>query len=278
MSETAPRRPAGSAEDELAAGGIGLTLQDRLGRVVARLRDPSHAAARVVHDVRKDLKRIRALLRLASDRLPTRDGERRCASAARALAELRDADAALETVSRLRRRPDAAAAQAELDGVEAWLTERRAVVAPGLPAPVASAVATELAAVADELAHLPFGRLDDESVDAGLARTTARAAGAFRRVVGKRRPARFHALRKAVKRELHQRELAGRPFDRLDRETLKSLGDILGELQDLEVLRGLLKAHGRWRGPVKRLARAARPEMEDRAVRLAAARYAGLRL
>jgi CHAD domain-containing protein len=278
MSEAAPRPDTGPADDAPVPGGVGLILQDRLGRTVRRLRDPDLDATSVVHEVRKDLKRIRALLRLAAERLPTRNAERRCAAAARALAELRDADAALETLARLRCRADAGDAAADLNDVEAWLIERRNAVAPGLPAPVASMVAAELEAVAGDLAGLPFGRLDDDSLDAGLARTTERSAAAFRRVVGKPRPTRFHALRKAVKRELHQRELAGRPFERMDRAMLKNLADMLGELQDLEVLRGLLKADGRWRGPVKRLARAARPEMEARALRLAAARYADVRL
>jgi hypothetical protein len=123
-----------------------------------------------VHEVRKDLKRVRALLRLAQERLPTRKAEKRCAAAARRLSHLRDTDAALETLVRLRRRSDAAHALAALDEFAVLLTHRRLTLQPGLPRDVASRLSAELAEVSRGLAALPFASLTAEAIDSGMTK------------------------------------------------------------------------------------------------------------
>lgn len=257
-----------------AQGGVGETLLQCLDRSVERLEDASLRPAWVVHEVRKDLKRSRALLRLSGDVVPTRRPEKRCAAEARKLSRLRDADAVGETLARLRLRADPRQLEA-LEGLSEWLAERREAIvgAPGLPRPVADGVAESLRRVMHDVRSLPFERMDAAALDAGLADSWSDTARAFSHVMERPALPRFHEFRKVVKRELHQRELSGRPLDRMERATLKKLADVLGELQDLDVFRETLRESGRWRGPVRRLVKQTMRELKARAIRLGAGRY-----
>lgn len=246
----------------------------QLERSIARLRDPALPPAWVVHEVRKDLKRARALLRLCDGPLSTRSAEKRCGAAARELAHLRDADAAEETVARLRPRADADELAA-LDRLSAVIATRRTAGAEpaGLPRSLAQRVADQLQDVRAEVESWSFQEVTPAVLDAGLADSRAASARAYRRAAADGRMERFHDFRKAVKRELYQRELSGRPLERMERATLKKLADVLGELQDLDVLRGILRERGLWRGPAKRLTRRTSRELKARALRLGEGRY-----
>ncbi|MGD9387307.1 MAG: CHAD domain-containing protein [Gammaproteobacteria bacterium] len=270
------RRDGGTsaAPDEVAAAAPGDMIRAQLERSIARLQDPDLPPAWVVHEVRKDLKRARALLRLCGDALPTRRAEKRCAAAARALAHLRDADAAEETVARLRSRADARELAA-LDAVSAWIAAQRSgrPGSGGLSRSLAKQVAGELQDISAEVESWSFRGVSAEVLDAGLDASRRESARAFRRAAADGRTKRFHDFRKAVKRELYQRELSGRPLERMERSTLKKLADVLGELQDLEVLRGMLREGGKWRGPARRLTRRTAKELKGRALRLGEGRY-----
>ena len=274
MSEFVRKDPAERGTGPEAPDLLRAVLE-RLDRSAGWLRDPSLEPAWVVHEVRKDLKRVRALLRLAAPAAPTRKPEKDCAAAARELSGLRDADALLETLDRLAARARAGEEADALAGIRAHLAAQRGNFdgRPGLPAEITDTVAGTLDEVGRALRELSFDGVDDALLDQGWAASRAEAGRAWRRVTRKPSPKRMHELRKAVKRELYQRELCGRPFDRMDRALLKKLADVLGELQDLEILRAALKAEKAWQGPVRRLAKEAREELKGRTGRLAAARY-----
>ncbi len=263
-----------SADDAPSPGGLRETLLIRLQRCVERLENPELRPGWVVHEVRKDLKRSRALLRLVDDTLPTRPLEQRCAAAARQLSPLRDADAAGETIARLRARADARQLEA-LDALAEWLPRQLVEIGgePGLPRPIAADVAASLRKVVRKLEAMSFERIDAAAIDRGLAASWADTDAAFRRVMKRPKLVRFHAFRKTVKRELYQRELSGQPLDRMERATLKKLADVLGELQDLDVLRGTMRDAGCWRGPVRRLVKQTMRELKGRAIRLGGGRY-----
>jgi CHAD domain-containing protein len=254
--------------------GVRETLLVLLGRSIGRLEDPALRPTWVVHEVRKDLKRARALLRLVADSLPTRSLEKTAAAAARKLAHLRDADAVEETVSRLRLRADAR----ELEAIEALADELArereiGLHALGLPRYTAIRAANMLRGLRAEVEALSFEGLDPAALEAGLEVSRRTSAAAFRRVVADPVMPRFHDLRKAVKRELYQRELSGRSLDQMGRATLKKLAEVLGELQDLDVLREALRRMARWRGPVRQLVARTIRELKARALRLGAGRY-----
>lgn len=274
--ELRPRRePLAPARDDGAAcGDVGDTLMQCLERCIQRLEDPSLSPRWVVHEVRKDLKRARALLRLRGAVASTRALEKRCAAIARRLAPLRDVDAAGETVARLQLRADARQLEA-LATLAERIAQRHLADAgePGLPRTVAAEVAAALRMVVHDLQALPLDRMDGAALDAGLAEAWFETALAFRRVVDKPVLRRFHAVRKAVKRELYQRELSGRPLDPLDHAALQTLAEILGELQDLVVLRNILRDSQRWHGPVRRLVKQTMRDLKGRAVRLGEERY-----
>jgi CHAD domain-containing protein len=241
-----PVHESGDALPE-SAGDLRSAVTGRLARSAGWLRDLSLDPAWVVHEVRKDLK----------------------------LSALRDADALLETLDRLALRAAGdeqaravAAARERLAGERGAFGGKE-----GLPGSVAGPVADALEEAAADLGGMSFDAVDDRVLDRGLERSRARAVRAWRRVSASPAPERMHELRKAVKRELYQRELSGRPFDRMDRAMLKTLSDVLGEIQDLEVLRSALKADGAWRDPLRGLAKQTRRELEQRAARLAGARY-----
>ncbi|NGX15068.1 CHAD domain-containing protein [Wenzhouxiangella sp. XN24] len=261
------------ADEAPTPEGIGATISARLAACVSRLEDPALPGGRVVHEVRKELKRVRALLRLSSDALPTRHLEKRCAEAARRLAHLRDADAMAETLLRLRSRADARHLEA-LDALsEALAEDRRANAAAGLPRPLAEGVVDTLRVIRADVDGLDFALMDEGTIGAGLADAWAKTARAFRRVLEHPVLPRFHDFRKVVKRELYQRELCGMPLDKQERAMLKKLADVLGELQDLDVLRAKLRAIDAWQGPVRQLVKQTIRELKARALRLGLARY-----
>jgi CHAD domain-containing protein len=265
---------APGAVEAPAAAGIGDTIGQLLEQSIARLEDPALPPGFVVHETRKSLKRIRALLRLSGDVLPTRRMEKRCAAAARKLAAFRDAAAIGETLARLQQRADDRQRDAIGKAAKALTAASEAGVgADELPGGVAAEVAVSLRAVRDACAAMPFDRLDAAALDAGLAESRSDSAAAFRRVAAEPVLPRFHDFRKAVKRELHQHELRGRPLDRAEAAALKKLADVLGELQDLDVLRDALRAAGLWRPPIRGLAGKTMRELEARALRLGKVHY-----
>jgi CHAD domain-containing protein len=271
-------RPAPSPTEDAGPlplpGGIGATTLFLLGRSIERLEDPGLPPAWVVHEVRKDLKRARALLRLGAGVPGARRLEKGCGAAARKLSHLRDTDAISETLARLCQRADARQLAALTVLVEELARGRASgASAPGLRRGTAEEVAQRLRDIRGALDPGAFERLDAVALDRGLARSRAAAAAKFRYLVAHPGMPRFHDFRKAVKRELHQRELGGRPFDRMERATLRKLAEVLGELQDLDVLRHTLRDAGRWEGPVRRLVSEAMRELKARALRLGAGRY-----
>jgi CHAD domain-containing protein len=275
MKTSVPRdEVAPGAVQAPAAGGIGDTIGQLLEQSIARLEDPALPPGWVVHETRKSLKRVRALLRLSGDVLPTRRVEKRCAAAARKLAGFRDAAAIGETLARLQQRADDRQRDAIALTAKALASAGPAgSIAAGLPGPIAADVAASLRMARDACAALPFDRLDAAALDAGLAESRSDSAAAFRRVAAEPVLSRFHEFRKAVKRELHQRELCGRPLDRTEAAPLKKLADVLGELQDLDVLREALRTAGLWRPPIRGLAGKTMRELEARALRLGKVHY-----
>lgn len=275
-------------------------LRDEFGRIVdetcdavaAHLNAADHG--RGLHEARKALKKLRALLRLvrAAEPRSLRVQERRLRNAARAIAGSREATAAVETLDRLIAAHPDKIVDCRLGEIRSHLLARCARMA-GAELDAARGAAGALCIEArDRLRELAFdARLSDDAVLAdGMERTLRHWKKALE-AAGKNGEAEdFHELRKAVKAHWAQlgllRAFGLRGMGRR-REAVEVLGERLGELNDLHVMREAV-AQGTFGLPadldtrafdrlLKRQARALAAETLPQAKRLLDSRPEGLR-
>lgn len=105
--------------DEELAIGLKRVAEGRAEKALERLRGDEEDAADAIHGARKDMKKLRAVLRMARGALPKRlykEENRRYRDAARALSASRDAEVKLETLDALAERSEGLPREA----VEAW--------------------------------------------------------------------------------------------------------------------------------------------------------------
>jgi len=218
-------------------------------RAVAKLSEAGGNRHKALHEVRKSLKRIRALLRLvrAGDGDFSKSENGRYRTIAAGLSRARDAGALVETVDRL-----ANGRSAALAAVRNGLVKRRdrivgngdgsaqmvSAALRGLQGGIEAAASIDLAQSRKEAARI----LAD-----GLERNLRRARESIRQAKKIGSPEDFHELRKAVRDHTMHLELAalfwpGRPNKRLS--AAKKLGDRLGELNDIAVMRHVLDGEG----------------------------------
>jgi CHAD domain-containing protein len=239
---TSPGRTLHIEADERVDRASKRILLAELDEAARLARDRSVAADERVHDVRVGLKRARAVLALVAEEAgpPARRDNRALRKAARLLGPARDRAVAAEALARFtkaldRRRGGAArgrsALRRRLDGALARVDEER----------VLEDAAREL-----ERARRAVGRWRVRGgrrvARAGFEAAYRRARRAFRAVDGADDPARFHELRKAVKRLHYEVDLLAlrAPGASASGGRLKRLGRMLGELHDLAVLRALV--------------------------------------
>ncbi|QCK85384.1 CHAD domain-containing protein [Phreatobacter aquaticus] len=196
------------------------------GRLMAAPKDPVTA----VHQARRHIKRARSLLRalkpLAESKAGLENGRLR--AVAHALAPLRDAHAmqiAAETIG---------AARPALP---------EAAVAVDLPS-----LARALARQAKSIAGLAAADAPKHFLARAVARFYGRARKAFRAYLAEPESERLHEARKRIKDCLHLVEALGvlRPKGSDPRpKRLAMLGDLLGELRDLDLLAARLGRAGK---------------------------------
>lgn len=238
-------RPTLSLRDEFVriAGG-------EIDKALALLTDADLERGTMLHETRKRIKKIRAILRL------TRPGCKRFCKAedirhrdtARSIAGGRDATALVETVQRLIRAFPADTAEGELDAIHEALIDGRDRALErnqSLDAALGDAIAS-LRAGRRALADLAIP--DDPEAAArvlakGAVETVKAARNAIRAAGDRGEPEDFHDLRKAVKRHWTQLALLGDLWPEAvapRRRQLKDLGEALGELNDIDLLRTAL--------------------------------------
>jgi CHAD domain-containing protein len=205
---------------------------------------------RGVHETRKRVKKLRGLLRLVRslDAAHLKAEDRRLGELSRGLSAGRDATAMVESFERFEAEFPRSFALGALDQVKHRLVERRDRILreeQALDAAIEAAMAefTSARAALDALSE-PVGALAAAGVLAdGLARTWRKARDAKRRAGKERLPEAFHDLRKATKAHFMHLSLLEpywpRPF-KPRRDGLKRLGDRLGELNDIDVMRAWL--------------------------------------
>lgn len=227
-----------------------------LADAAARCHAPHRADPENVHDIRKDLKTVRAywrLMRHALGKRHSKAGNARCKEAARQLADARDHVVMLETLDDVGRDTKAKTAMAMGQAKQAMQHTE-----PGEPTNEIDWQRVEDLIRNDDAAWsgLSNESIDPSDVKRSWKRTRRKAARAYRR--SRKRPAAqaLHDWRKWTKRWLVQEELLhadkAKRIDRLD-----TLGDLLGRHHDLAILAERLWRNDRFGGkPQKRVRKA----------------------
>ncbi|HSR40675.1 MAG TPA: CHAD domain-containing protein [Longimicrobiales bacterium] len=237
--------------------------------------DPPEPPLAGVHEVRRRLKRVRALLRLARPHVDEglfadQNGSYR--DLARAVAPARDAQVLVETLARIADTEGANVAELLAD----LRSRRDAVVARVLPPGTVRALDRRLRTAAGVVPAWTPPTLDWPSVQSGLRRSYDAGRRALRTVLrsgaGATAPGpAYHEWRKRAKDLRHQLEFLGGVWppvmETVDAE-LHRLTDLLGAANDLVVLLGVLtEVNGPSGSPGSARVRHAAREARDRAWR-----------
>ncbi|WAC21193.1 CHAD domain-containing protein [Luteolibacter sp. SL250] len=227
-------------------------LDDEIRRISGRriagslkwLRRIREQPAEAVHEVRKDLKRLRALVRLLQDTLGKRRHrklQRDLRNAGRLLSAFRDAEVRLQLVKNLVDQSDPAARRALEEAVERIQSVHQGTVKTEDLEEAADEVMTLLRGARRRLRVwvVPSEGLGKQ-MEGALFRSFEKARLAMRRTLIHPVAENFHDWRKACKTLRHQLDLVMQPGGEGGEHprigTLHELSEHLGNLNDLDVL------------------------------------------
>ena len=250
LSADAQRRLAGATDrsyrlhgDEEAGAELRRAAHGRIDAALERLRrDTRTDVATAVHDTRKDMKKLRSLLRLVRDGLGEqryRAENDRYRDAARQLSPAREAEVNLATLAALRKRyADEAPAAETLRRALELEHERVAVEGDALDERVAQ-VTEAIAAGATDIDDWPLDGDDFDLVQAGIERAYRRGRRGLRRVRDDPTAENVHDWRKRVKDLWYQLRLLQDAWPAVLKASAAEaheLADLLGDHHDLSVL------------------------------------------
>jgi len=246
MSSDGGSREYHLKRQESAAEGLRRVARGRTAKAAERLREAGGGdLADSIHGARKDLKKLRAVLRLLRDQLGKksyRAQNRRYRDAGRLLSDSRDAEVKVETLDDLEQRfgdefPSAVA--------EPWRRdlerERYAAVADagGELAERIERAAKEIDAGRDEIAAWSLGKDSWKLVEPGMLEAYAKGREALAEVRKEPSAERVHEWRKRAKDFWYQLRILRELWPEVLGETADQahdLADLLGDHHDLAVL------------------------------------------
>jgi CHAD domain-containing protein len=206
------------------------------------VRDPDEEA---VHEARKGVKKVRAVVRLLRDALGSDYGAQngRLRRVAHSLSSLRDADATTETIRALHARYPTVVKRSIVQGVLRGLRTRKRLVhrrAGGRVRQAAAGLRRSMKSIPDRVQSAARRRV----VEAGFTRGYRRAAKALKPLGVASDATQFHAWRRRVKdHAYHVRLFEGlHPVPRARAKRLRRLEDWLGDDHNQALLRGILLA------------------------------------
>lgn len=234
---------------ESVARGTRRIVRERLRKAMEQLSLSGDDLHEGIHEARKRFKEIRAVLRLVRAEL----GEHYPAEnrwyrdAGRALAEARDAKAALETWDKLRprfpelcdRQPAEAVGQVLQSRLERMADDRKSIEA------ARTEVLNLLPGAGERISRWPVTAAGFDGIRQGMRRVYRQGRQCMREAYADPSDLRFHEWRKRVKDLWYHTRLLGavwRDEMRLREVMLKELSDTLGDDHDLVVLGQLLKS------------------------------------
>jgi hypothetical protein len=215
-------------------------LVDLLRETVTLAQDNGRPLPERVHEVRKRIKRARALAMLLPAPACT-EAEAALRAQHRALAGARDRDALAEAIARLKR--VANAPQRQL--LDTLLQDQPTVAAPQRPDQTLRQSAHDLQQLANALGVVPLSG-DLHWLLGGLADTARRSRRCMRRALQSGEPAHYHRWRKWMKyHAFHLRFVTPLWPDllKVEAEAATQCAEWLGEHHDLELVRAALEAH-----------------------------------
>jgi CHAD domain-containing protein len=265
--------------------GIARIARGRIDHAIDALGDESDPVEGV-HDARKDMKKLRALLRLVRGEIgeETFRRESDCfRDAARELSGVRDADVMLATLGDLEERyPDDLPADAA-GGLRQALEAHRLRTTGGGRAQAAKTVVAVLTEARGRVADWPLERDGFEPLEAGLRRTYRRGRRGWRAAASDTTPENMHEWRKRVKDLWYHcsiLERSWKPVMSALADEAHELSDRLGDDHDLTVLHAWAHEHAAALDGADRLhafeavVRARREELQEEAFTYGARLYA----
>jgi CHAD domain-containing protein len=239
----AAKRGGSSFGDGLAAAARSIIADGRRA-----LTDPELSAPEAVHEVRKALKRWRALLRLLSRPLGEQADQMRgeARELMRGIAGARDAQSALDALSDLRK-TDLPLSPTSVETIRARLTERRdAAEAKAFTKTMRDRLSRYFDYATLSLERWPLKAIDFDTVTDGLTATYRRARQLLPDSWSDAEAEHLHDLRRRVVEHRHQMDLVEPLWPRLGKvwaEEAQRLRNRLGSCQDLAVLTELTAPH-----------------------------------
>jgi CHAD domain-containing protein len=242
---------------EKVADGVRRIAKGRADDALEHLQgEQEEGFAVAVHEARKDLKKIRSLLRLVRDQVGEdvhRTENRRYRDAGRLLSAPRDAEVKLATLEGLRQRYADEVPAKIADRLWSDLdAERRSLAgeADGARADTRQAIAL-IEAGRDSISEWPLQGSGWKLVRGGLKRSYRSGRKRFRETVAEPSPEAVHEWRKRVKDLWYHLRLvrdAWRPVLAGLADEAHELADLLGDHHDLEVLGADASARGELAG------------------------------
>ncbi len=241
-------------------GEIRRILAEEIGKASRHLTIAHDRPARALHKCRKRLKNVRALLRLvrSGDETFFTAENQRYREVAALLAGPREATALIETIDRLAADFPERSADGGLSAVRARLIERQQAMHEGED--LGTTIEAAIKACRQGMEKVEGLILPDQSEQAadvladGARATLRRARKALERAGTNGEAMDFHDLRKAAKTHSVHLSLLGRLWPtpiKARRKAVDELGETLGELHDVFVMRALLDAEDGPLGPAE---------------------------
>jgi CHAD domain-containing protein len=229
--------------DGLAAAAQSIIADARLALTGPKLSDPE-----AVHDVRKALKRWRALMRLLARPIgePADQMRAEARDLMRALTDVRDAQSALDALEDLKK-SDIPFSATSAETIRKRLTEMRDTAEK---TSFTEAIRERLSHYLDyatlSVERWPLKAIDFDTVADGLTSTYRRARQLLPDDWPSVEPEHLHDLRRRVVEHRHQMDLFEPLWPRLGKvwaEEVQRLRNQLGACQDLAVLRNFMAPH-----------------------------------
>ena len=220
---------------------------EQIDRVLARF-SAKNGRGTAVHEARKAMKRLRALLHLIKPAMPKGTfaaNEARVKMIARSLSGARDAQAMLETVRKLEALEGAANVAPVSASLRAHLETKCAEAERGLGGSGAAQLRKLLKEARASFAELSLDQDEFDVVAATLEADYRKARRTFRRAYRVGDDEAFHEWRKYVQRHWRQLLLVAPSWPKAIRPHValaRNLSDTLGEDHDLSVLAAIVNA------------------------------------